>query len=82
MMLHTEFGMLIIILHVDDILILFNKKILITWLERELEDEYETIVINTSDTFTYLGMVVARDEKCFINMHMIGYIENILVDWA
>ena len=80
MMLHTEFGMLIIILYVDDILMLADRKILITWLERELEDEYETIVIDTSDTFTYLGMVVAKDENCVINMHMIGYIENILVD--
>ena len=82
MMLHTEFETLINILYVDDILMLADRKILITWLEHELEDEYETIVIDTSDTFTYLGMVVSKDENCVIDMHMIGYIENILVDWA
>ena len=55
---------------------------MITCLEHELEDEYELIVIDTFNTFTYLGVVVTKYENCVINMHMIGYIENTLVNWA
>ena len=82
MMLHTEFGVLIIILYVDDILMLADRKIMITWLEQELEDEYETIVIDTSQTITYLGIVVSKDENCATDTYITGYIENLLVKWA
>ena len=79
--LETKTRVLIIILYVDDVLLLADKEIMITWLLNELELEYKTIVSDTSDSFTYLGMVVTKHKDMSITIHMGGYIENMLAKW-
>jgi len=81
-MLHTEFGMLNIRLYVDYILMLTDRNIMITWIKHELKDGYETIFIDTSQSFTNLRMVVSKNKNCLIDMHMAGYIEKLLVYWG
>ena len=72
---------MIIIIYVGDILILIDKEIMVTWLMRKLEEEYDTIMSDTSDSFTYLGMVVSKLKDATLTVHMGGYIENMLKEW-
>ena len=77
----TRNGTIIIILYVDDILVLSDSEEDIGWLKGELEKEYETLSIETSDSFTYLGMVLHKQKDGTIQVHMPGYIEMTLNEY-
>jgi hypothetical protein len=77
----TRNGTIIIILYVDDILVLSDSEEDIVWLKGELEKEYETLSIETSDSFTYLGMVLHKQKDGTIQVRMPGYIEMTLNEY-
>ena len=78
----TEYGTMILILYVDDILVLSDDKRDNLWLISELEKEYGTISVDLKDTFTYLGMVLKRESNGEIQVYMPGYIDMMMSEYT
>ena len=73
--------MTIIMLYVDDILMLADNKKSINWLYCKLEEEYETVDIDTLESFTYLGMVLSTEPNGMALVNMKGYTVNVVSDY-
>ena len=71
----------IIVLYVDDILLVTTKRKMIEWVHRKLEGEYETVEMDVSDSFTYLGMVLSTEANGMLSVSMEGYTANIVRDY-
>ena len=63
------------VLYVDDILILSDKRKDSDWLVQNLEKRFETITVENSDKFTYLGMYVEIDKDGKYSIDMEEYIK-------
>jgi len=68
---------IILILYVDDILVMSGDQETRLWVRDTLEREYEKITFGESKKFTYLGMVLTRNERGF-NISMRSYVDDIL----
>ena len=74
----TKKGSLVLVIYVDDILVIGDDDDEVIDLIRKLEKKYETVVVERSDEFTYLGMVLKRLKDDSIEIHIYAYIDSIL----
>ena len=77
----TEYGTMLLILYVDDILVLSDDERDNHWLIHELEKEYGTISVDLKDSFTYLGMVLKKESNGEIQVYIPGYIQMMLSEY-
>ena len=74
-------NMIVFVIYVDDILAFYSDEKEAKWLRQKLEEEYETIVVETGREFTYLGMVLQQLEDGSIYTHMDGYISKLIEEY-
>ena len=55
---------------------------MVDWLLSELEREYDTIVADSSESSTYLGMAMIKEKAKSITLYISGYIERIIAHYA
>lgn len=67
-----------IVLYVDDILILSEKRDDIDWLIDALRREYGELSIESGESFTYLGMGLETNQQGEIQLRMDAYIQGVL----
>jgi len=69
---------MIVLLYVDDILVMSPSLEEIHWLEAELKAKYGDVESVYAEMFTYLGVLLSRQEDGSIHLSMPQYVEDII----
>jgi len=69
---------MIVLLYVDDILVISPSLEEIHWLEAELKAKYGDVESVCAEKFTYLGVLLSRQEDSSIHLSMPQYVEDIV----
>jgi len=69
---------MIVLLYVDDILVMSPSLEEIHWLEAELKAKYGDVESVYGEKFTYLGVLLSRQEDGSIHVSMPQYVEDIV----
>jgi hypothetical protein len=74
----TSYGLLIVTLHVDDMLVANPSSEIKRWFEETFMEKYE--LTGEHNDFSYIGMSISRNKE-EIKVNQLGYIDNMVIKY-